>query len=141
MGNSAETKNRTDLDLDLLSDEPKLVRLGGETIKVYPPTLKQLLGLQRFSTKLNDARDLDAVAELESELVNLIPAIEGKSLNLQQMIKLMEFVVEIAMPADVKELENRGITVSVDQKKTPSHLSENLPNSSTSTQDTQQIVS
>lgn len=127
------TPNAYDLDLDTLVKPSKKVRIGGEIIEIHPPELEQLLKLsklggkiqnQQSGKKMNEEEAVAAINDLRAAMVELIPELKDKpTLNVDQLLALLNLVVETAMPNDVSELEKRGITLTDDQKKILSDLS------------------
>lgn len=115
-----------DLDLDTLVQPSKKIRLDGEIIEIKPPALEELLKLSKLGgeiqsmqsgEKMSEEDAVAAIGKLRAAFTELIPALEGHNLNIDQLLALLNMVVKIAMPNDVTELEKRGITLDADQKK------------------------
>lgn len=137
-----QTHSNIDLDLDALKGAPKMVKLNGEQLEVYPPTLDEILQLQALGTRImntpkeemTNEKSLEAIEQFRTTLTELIPSVAGKRINIQQMLALMKFAAELAIPAEAKELKQRGITLGTSKKKVDSDLSEKLQDSSITTQ-------
>ena len=118
--------NEFELDLDSLAPQSKYIKLKGETLEVFPPTVKLLLELFAAQKKLRDANEPNEVtAGLESVknvLVNIMPALKRPDIDLSfgQMSGLIEFVLGMATPDDAKVLKEHGITPAQAEKKTES---------------------
>ena len=116
-----------DLDLDTLVRPSKKVRLAGQIITITPPDLETLFKVAKIGGELQQAQkslsDLDE--EQAVELYNnlreafdqLIPELKGHKLSYEQIFALLDMIVDMSMPADVSELEKRGIKLDADQKK------------------------
>lgn len=125
-----------DLDLDTLVQPSKKIRLDGEIIEIKPPALEELLKLSKLGgeiqkmqsgEKMSEEDAVAAIGKLRGAFTELIPALEGHNLNIDQLLALLNMVVKIAMPNDVTELEKRGITLDADQKKILQDFSNTSP--------------
>lgn len=122
-----DTTPAVDLDLDTLVRPSKKIKLGGEIITIAPPDLETLFkvakmggDLQAAQANLTDVDEQKAVElyqTLREAFEELIPALKGKNLTVEQVFALLDMIVDMAMPADVTELEKRGIKLDDDQKK------------------------
>ena len=121
-----------DLDLDTLVKPSKRIKLGGEAIEIQPPSLEELLKLSKLGgaiqkrqagEKMSEEEAVEAINNLRAAFADLIPALKGKALNVEQLLALLDMVVSMAMPSDVSELEKRGIKLDADQKKILQDLS------------------
>lgn len=135
-----------DLDLDVLTDEYKSIRFGGKEIKVYPPDTLTLIKYTKWIRKYDkimqeaqgmaeetenkegkekydaivDSR-LDEVIEAVGEIIGVvIPELKDKKLNMRQYLALFDIINQLAVPADMEEMQKQGIEVSTDEKKTHS---------------------
>lgn len=121
-----------DLDLDTLGQSKKRVKIGGEVIEFEPPSLEDLIELAKLGGKLQKLQSADGKSienvddmsnvmdELRNGLVNIVPELKDKKLNMEQLLALINLFVDAAQPNDTKELEKRGISMTDDQKKTVS---------------------
>lgn len=104
------------LDLDALVPPQVTIKFGGEEIQVNPPSTIDLLRLGHLGQKLQDAEKLNeeelasAVEGLVKQVQKCIPQLQDKSLNTIQLLKLVEILSAMAVPADAVELQKRGIT-------------------------------
>ncbi len=130
--NNTTDTNAYDLDLDTLVKPSKKIRLNGEAITINPPSLEELLKLSKLGgaiqakqtgKKMSEEEAVEAINSLRDAFAELVPELKGKSLNVEQLLALLDLVVKMAMPSDVTELEKRGITLDADQKKILSDLS------------------
>jgi len=130
--NQPTDTNAYDLDLDTLVKPSKTIRLNGEAITIKPPELEELLKLSKLGgaiqkkqtgKKMDESEAVEAINSLRDAFAELVPELKGKSLNVEQLLALLDLVVKMAMPSDVSELEKRGITLTSDQKKILSDLS------------------
>lgn len=121
-----EDNSTYDLDLDTLVKPSKRIKLGGEAIEIQPPSLEELLKLSKLGgaiqkrqagEKMSEEEAVEAINNLRAAFADLIPALKGKALNVEQLLALLDMVVSMAMPSDVSELEKRGIKLDADQKK------------------------
>jgi len=116
-----------DLDLDTLVRPSKKIRLGGQIITITPPDLETLFKVAKMGGELQEAQktlsDLDEqqAVELYNKLREafdeLIPELKQHKLTYEQIFALLDMIVDMSMPADVTELEKRGIKLDADQKK------------------------
>lgn len=128
---------KIDLDLDILAKPSKRIKLNGKTIEVKPLEVGELFSLHRMAKdfqkldadKIDEESAVDAFEALKGGFVKLIPDLEGEPLSIDQMFALLDLVIGMSMPADVEELEKRGIKLSADQKKILSQYSKKSPNS------------
>lgn len=113
-----DDNKRENYDLDALAPSPVVIKLGGKDINVPPPSTANILRLGFLARALGDADGEDAekteaaVSKLVQHLNVCIPAVRHITLNLAQIQKLVAILSDMAMPADAKELESRGITTS-----------------------------
>ncbi len=143
MGNN---QNAFDLDLDVLTGKSKIVKMNGRTIEIFPPSLDELFNLQELASKFKgmDATNLTddqaklVFSDLQTGLLKLIPGLasvmkepgfkgfihrlfkkksERSSLTVNQVYALINLVIEMSVPNDLKELEKNNITIGTDKKK------------------------
>lgn len=115
-----------DLDLDTLVKPSKKVKINGNIVELQPPSLEKLVKLAKLGGDLQgmDTSNLNAdeVSEVIDKLNNgireLMPELKDIKLNIEQIIAVIEMMVDYATPADTKELEKHGVTMTRDQKKT-----------------------
>lgn len=130
MGDKQQQRKDFDLDLDTLKGEPKFVRLNNKTLKVYPPDILQLLEIVDIVQKIDKYRSLDQdslTSEVQGEMVEsisealkvfkralcrLIPDLEGIDITSEQMFALFDFLGELVIPSEHRELRDRGIQIS-----------------------------
>lgn len=91
------------LDLDALLPEPKKVKLSGKILDVYPPTVRQLLRLQRIGQSISDQSLSGEEAEkgMMEALSTIIPALKDDDtidINLDQMLALIDFLQKSSVP-------------------------------------------
>lgn len=108
------------LDLDALLPEPKKIKINGKIIECHPPTIRQLLAIQKAADASTGANvdPQEAVERLEEALSAIVPAIkEDKSIDftLNQFYSLIKFLQEDAIPDAAKEAKSYPV-----QKKTDS---------------------
>jgi len=108
-----------DLDLDLLEPKSFKVKLGGEIIDVNPPKLRTLINLMKVSSQAKNVdtpeKSVELLEDIQKALTPMIPALEkGVDLSYEQLTKLMEFVMTVATPEQVRQAK----VVSSAEKKT-----------------------
>lgn len=143
--------DQVDLDLDTLVRPKKKIRMpGGTVIEIEPPDLETLFklakmggDLQKAKTELEQTKeDLDAdkadelYKKMKAAFIEVIPQLKDYKLDFDQIFKLLDFIVNLSMPADVSELEKRGIKLDSNQKKILQSYSKTSRTSSDSTPDT-----
>ena len=136
-----------DLDLDALTGKSKIVKINGKVIEVFPPSLEELLKLQELAKQFEkmDANNLTeeearlVFVDLQEGVLNLIPGLasilkkepgfkgfihsifkkknDRSSLTLSQVYALINLVIEMSMPENLKELQKNNITIATDKKK------------------------
>lgn len=124
--------NTYDLDLDTLSQTKKRVKIAGQVIEFDPPALEDLIEVAKLGGELQKLQGQQAAGTVDAEfmgdvmdklkngLTGIVPELKDHKLNIQQLIALINLFVESAQPADAKELEKRGVSMTDDQKKTAS---------------------
>lgn len=122
--------NSYDLDLDTLSQSKKRVKINGEVIEFDPPALEDLIEVAKLGGQLQKLQGQQAAGEIDAEfmgdvmdklkngLSGIVPELKDHKLNIEQLMALINLFVESAQPADAKELEKRGVSMTDDQKKT-----------------------
>lgn len=104
------------LDLDALLPQPRVIKLGGEEIKVEPPTTASVITLGFLGQKIQEGQKLEAdqieklVADLQTAIEACIPQLKGKTLTSSQLLAVVQIVTDMGMPKDATELSKRGIT-------------------------------
>lgn len=125
---SQDSTPSVDLDLSTLVQAKKRVKMpDGNIIEIAPPALETLLKVAKIGadmqevqgnlTELDEQKAIDLYANLTKAFKELVPELADADLNYEQTFALLDLVVQMAMPSDLKELEKRGITLSTDQKK------------------------
>lgn len=105
-------------DLDALVPPSVTVKFNNQEITVAPPKTGDILRLGALGQKMQNINDLneneadELINKLTEVITKCIPELKDQSLNAQQLLKLVEILSLMAMPPDVKELEERGIGVS-----------------------------
>lgn len=127
---STTPDNSYDLDLDTLSQTKKRVKIAGQVIEFDPPALEDLIEVAKLGGELQKLQGQQAAGTVDAEfmgdvmdklkngLTGIVPELKDHKLNIQQLIALINLFVESAQPADAKELEKRGVSMTDDQKKT-----------------------
>lgn len=139
--------DNVDLDLDKLVVPSKRVRLNGEIILVYAADVQSLFKLMRFKSTLGNVdkmteEDASKVfEEFRTLLETIIPSLKDKHITFDQLFKLMDLVIKMAVPNSLDEMEAKGIKLDPEQKKILLDSLEKLPDSSDSTQDTPSVAS
>lgn len=106
------------VDLDVLIPQEVIIRFGGEEITVPPPKTVQVLKIGLLGQKLQDADKLSneelekAISDLSDQVMECVPGLSGKDLNMAQLLKLVEIISNMAIPPDSKELDKRGISTA-----------------------------
>lgn len=129
------TNERIDLDLDTLTGQSRKVKINGNVIEVFPPSVEELFKLQQLASQfkkidtenITEDQAFDVLENLKSAFISLIPQLKDFKVNVEQLFKLLDLIVEMAVPHDLKELEKRGIkpsTEATDEKKILSDSSE-----------------
>lgn len=122
--------NSYDLDLDTLSQSKKRVKIGGEVIEFDPPSLEDLIEVAKLGGQLQKLQEQqaagtvdadfmgDVMDKLKTGLAGIVPELKDHKLNIEQLMALITLFTESAQPADSKALENAGVKLDGDQKKT-----------------------
>lgn len=134
-----QSNQKIDLDLDALASEYKRVKLKGNEVKIYAPDVKQIMSMMQLGDLLKDFQkdnaDPDVIKEtidkLESVLRECVSELGDMKLNIAQIFGLMNLIVNMAIPENVKELQTKGVEVEGEKKSLIGQ--ENLPDSSTTT--------
>jgi hypothetical protein len=142
----ANNQTSFDLDLDTLTGKSKFVKLNGKVIEVLPPSLEELFNLQSLADEFKglDAKNLTedetkfVFDKLQGGLLKLIPSLSSatkkskfstfvhklfgikenrSSLTLSQVYALINLVLEMSVPTDLKELKRNNITLNSNKKK------------------------
>lgn len=110
------------IDLDSIMPVPCTVRLGGKDIVINPPTVAQILVLVRLNSAFMEVDDSDyqamqeASAKVQNHLRLLIPGLPDGEFNAFTQRKLIEALLDLSKPEDIKVLEDKGITVDSSKK-------------------------
>jgi hypothetical protein len=97
------------LDLDAIVPEPRKIRFEGNIITVNPPKMGELMAMFKFGRKMQDAdpntTDYEPIMEeIKSILVKIVPELEGKEINLNQMLALSTLISQMATPTQISEV-------------------------------------
>lgn len=105
------------IDLDAFTPPSVTVKLGGKYVVISPPRTSDILRIGVLSSKFKDIKT-DNLSELEGSFTELaqaikqcVPEVDIEALNMNQLLKLVSIITDMATPKDTKELEERGITV------------------------------
>ena len=139
--------NEFELDLDVYQPKPGIVTLGGKKYEVYPPKFKNLVTLISTISKLQETEaeaipgeaakpgeeakpdekkksfsieDLKGQMEvLKNALMPLMPALAEPEIDLDmdQLGRLIRFVISMATPQDAEKLKQAGITIEPSGEK------------------------
>lgn len=110
------------LDIDSLAPKDREITFGGEKISVKPPQTVSVVRLGMLSPKMLSADLLELneleqlVLDLRTEVDRSIPEIAGKPLATEQLMALVDLIIDMGTPKDVKALKKKGITVSSSKK-------------------------
>lgn len=131
-----------DLDLDTLLDEPVKVKINGQVILVYPPTVQDIFSLTSFMKRFREVNSGQSDEDVEKLMTDfkevftkIIPQLENHKMTIKQLFKLLQFVMSLASPQETgPKVEYIG-----QEKKVLSQESslQSSPDSFTSTQDIQ----
>jgi len=104
----------------------------GDTVILTSPSLQSLIRLGTMMKKwkkvssdrknekggtLNAEETLDLVEEFINNIEAIIPAIKGYELSIDNLMSVVTVAMGLAKPAQLKELERRGISVNTHKKK------------------------
>lgn len=131
-----------DLDLGGLEENGAVVRMPkslnpdkekrGEVdfITIHAPSLQGLLRLGKLvkswnksaedASKSGDPTDedaLDLIDDFVTKIESLVPEVRGYDLPIDKLRKVVFLAISLATPAEMKELERRGLSVNADDKK------------------------
>lgn len=119
--------DKYDLDLSKLVEKPKIIKFpNGEVATVYKPTLQQVISLALVAKKyqnvdlenLEDESILNITKDIADALEDVIPAMKGQNLSMFMMTKLMDVILEDAIPTNNAKIEiDGGDVIGEDQKK------------------------
>lgn len=111
------------LDLDALAPKSHTINFNGRTIEVQPPTTGTIMRLGVYGEKVAELGKLpveegNKIEEaLEAEIRRAIPEIRPEEkLESNQLFALMNLLADMSMPAEDKELKDRGITADTVKK-------------------------
>lgn len=114
------------LDLDALAPPEATVTIGGKDYNLRPPALSQIIRLSKLSSQF-EGQDASAQTEqtLEAfkEILRLLaPELAEVDLTIDQSTKLIEFIMEMAVPPESQYMAERGMQPT-SQKKTSDSVS------------------
>lgn len=108
------------LDLDALAPQPKQVKVSGKIIECKPPTIRQLLNIQKTVDKIQQSSTTaeEAITLLEDAFASIMPAIKEDpdiDLTLEQFYALIQFLQSQSIPDSATKAQSYPV-----QKKTDS---------------------
>lgn len=112
------------LDLDALAPKPAVITFNGREITVPPPTTDVVLKMIYLGKQINGGGSLpkDELQALMDEtyfyISKAIPDLSETALSPKQLMAIINMLVDMGMPPDKKEMENKGVTAD-EVKKTP----------------------
>lgn len=130
-----------DLDLQAIEVPAKKVRLpDGDVIEIHPPSLNDFFALGRLMSKfkafdstvdveqpdgsikkekakIDNEQALVMFAELESGLLEIIPALKEHKLSIEHVMSIIQLAYSMSVPAQSKAMEAKGVTADSSQKK------------------------
>lgn len=111
------------IDLDALIPQKRVIKYENEEIVIPPPKTGALLKLGVLSQRMTGIEDLkddqlqQAVNDLTEQVYVMIPALQGRSLNLAQLQTLIQVLSDMSVPKDIEALKKQGITPDTSSKK------------------------
>lgn len=119
-----------DLDLNDLAPKAKTIQFGEQTIELLPPRLSTLIVITQIGRRLQggeadqEIESIDKLDKLEDQLREAIakvaPGLDVNKLGITQLLALTEQITEMAEPAQMKALAEKGIAVEGQEKKVQS---------------------
>jgi hypothetical protein len=112
------------IDLDALQPKPVTIKLGEQEIEIQPPKTADVLRLGVLGQQMEKINEMDdagldkLVQDITDQLKKVIPEIGDRTLNMAQLLKLVEIVSEMGVPPDAKAAREQGVTPN-SPKKTP----------------------
>ncbi len=104
------------VDLDALMPSPVTIKFGGKDIEVQPPKTSDILRLGVYAEALGKIEEMSteevtmAINNLNDQIGLCIPELKGINLNMAQMLKVVQIINDMAMPTDVKAMNESGVT-------------------------------
>lgn len=106
-----------ELDLDALIPETRLVKLGGKSYKVSPPSLRILPELSRKLSKISKLENNENVEEIAQALEDLNATVklvmpelpEDTELSVAQCTAVIQLIMEMVTPPEQKALAEQGL--------------------------------
>lgn len=105
------------IDLDALAPAKVTIKFNGEEIQVDPPTTESVFRLSALAQKLEkadtlpDEEVLTLITSVTEQVHKCIPGLQGKPLNITQLMLLIKIINDMATPPDAQELDKRGISL------------------------------
>jgi hypothetical protein len=120
------------LDLNAINPAARKIKIGNpeRVVTIQPPETESIMYLFAIAKRMQGASELEPEAlgelikEAKSTITQNIPDIKDERLTFGQLFKLLEILIDMAMPQDSTELDKRQITAT-DVKKSPSDSSAN----------------
>lgn len=124
--------NSIDLDLDALTSNTKKIKLNGKEFTITPPDVAELFELMSVGKKLRKMNSQDMSEEdamnafelMKDAFIKIIPELKGEKVSIEQLFALLQLVTKMAIPSNVKAMEEAGVKIDSTQKKTLSDGSE-----------------
>ena len=110
------------LDIDALAPKDRDITFGGKKIAVKPPQTVTVIRLGMLAPKMLSADMLELkeleklVDDLRTEVNRSIPELKGKPLSTEQLMALVDLLIDMGTPQDVKALKEKGVTVASSKK-------------------------
>lgn len=107
------------LDLDALIPEPKKIKIKGKIIDCNPPTIKQLLNIQKVVDTIqnNNLQGEEAINKFEDALSAIIPALKTDpeiDLTINQFYALIQFLQTDAIPQSAVKAQDYPVQKKID---------------------------
>lgn len=114
------------VDLNALLPTPRKIRIGNppQDIEIQPPKTLDVMRLISLGQKLQTIEQIDPVEQvkviedLTNEVMTVVPELKEVGMTIEQMMRVVEIIIDMAMPENVDELKSRGVTADA-VKKTP----------------------
>jgi len=106
------------IDLDALMPEPAEITLGGQKILMQPPTVEQVLKISKLSVQFKDIEENqdaipEAITKMTDIVVEIIPELKGKALNVPQLIGIINLIVKMSNPQQEEATTEDGSKVEI----------------------------
>jgi hypothetical protein len=104
------------VDLDVLVPQPAIIKFQGKEIQVEQPKTVDLLQMGFLLNQImtdhgyTDDQLQKYIDQLTARMQKCIPELKGHDLNKAQLQRLVNMMTKLAMPEDMKQLEEKGIS-------------------------------